>query len=276
MFDPKVLLDALVGASARPDNTPTGGAPTGKVPSGKVPSGKATPQGASSGSPLDQALGSLTGGGSAGDLLQKAKDVMAQNPALAQAAVMGLAGLLMGKRKSGGGGIPGSLAKLGGLAVIGTLAYKAFQARQQGAAASDAPTLASGLAIPQDSRFHPVKQTEDDAILYLKAMVAAAAADGHVDEGERARIARGLGEAGIDQQATRWLEEQFAAPADVDELSANVNSQEKAAQVYAAARIAIEPDTIQEREFLRQLAEALDLDAAVKQQVDQAASRLKA
>jgi uncharacterized membrane protein YebE (DUF533 family) len=57
----------------------------------------------------------------------------------------------------------------------------------------------------------------------------------------------------------------------VEELSANVNTPEKAAQVYAAARVAIDPDTMQEREFLRQLAEALDLDQGTRAQIDDTA-----
>ena len=47
-----------------------------------------------------------------------------------------------------------------------------------------------------------------------------------------------------------------------------------AAQVYSAARIAIDPDTIQEREFLNQLAEALDLDPAVRSQIDDTAGEM--
>ena len=251
---------------------------------------------------------------------------MAQNPALAPAVMVGLAGLFSARRRSGG--VPGGgLAKLGGLALIGTLAYKAYQNRQagkplldtggiagsvagalgglgqgrpagepkpgaegqpQGQAAGTLQNPSSGqgatpgtgsrqgdvthapdaLEIPKDSEFHPVSQTEDDALLYLRAMVAAASADGHIDEAERARILKGLTEAGIDPEATRWLERELASPADVEELSANVNTPEKAAQVYAAARIAIDPDTMQEREFLRQLAEALDLDQAMKAQID--------
>jgi len=74
-----------------------------------------------------------------------------------------------------------------------------------------------------------------------------------------------------ERQQWEWLERELASPADVDELSANVSTPEKAAQVYAAARIAIDPDTMQEREFLRQLAEALDLDQAMKAQIDETA-----
>ncbi|MGZ8299339.1 MAG: DUF533 domain-containing protein, partial [Rhodoplanes sp.] len=47
------------------------------------------------------------------------------------------------------------------------------------------------------------------------------------------------------------------------------------AQVYAAARLAIEPDTPQEREFLHSLAEALKLDPALKREIDEGASGVK-
>jgi uncharacterized membrane protein YebE (DUF533 family) len=284
MFDAKKLLDALVGASARPGMPPDQPQRQGGTP--KL------------GSQVDQAVGQLTGQ-STDQLLQKAKNVLAQNPGLAQAGLIGLAGLLFGKRKSGG--MSGNLAKLGGLAVIGGLAYKAFRNRQAGkplldmggagpelgAAQTQGATPGAGpgqsaapepfqtLDVPQGSGFHPVSQTEDDVLLYLRTMVAAAAADGQIDEAERSRIARGLTEAGIDAEATRWLEREMANPAGVEELAAMVNQPEKAAQVYAAARIAINPDTIQEREFLRQLAEALDLDPALKAQIDDTAGAAK-
>jgi uncharacterized membrane protein YebE (DUF533 family) len=60
----------------------------------------------------------------------------------------------------------------------------------------------------------------------------------------------------------------------VEELAAGVNDPDKAAQVYAAARIAIDPDTLQEREFLSQLAAALDLDDAMRAQIDNTASAI--
>ena len=46
--------------------------------------------------------------------------------------------------------------------------------------------------------------------------------------------------------------------------------------MYAAARLAIEPDTVQEREFLMRLAEALKLDERIKREVDEGAMGLKA
>lgn len=281
MFDAKRLLDALVGAASKPGE-PGPGQPAQAAEGGSLAG--LSPQ-------IDQTVRQMTGQ-STDQLLQKAKAVIEQNPGLAQAGLVGLAGLLFGKRKSGRG-VSGSFAKLGGLALIGTLAYKAYQNRQAGrplldmggGATQDTPSAAvaqpetrdtfHALDVPQESRFHPVSQTEDDALLYLRAMVAAASADGHIDAGERERITRGLTEAGIDPEATRWLESEMASPADVEELAANVTDREKAAQVYAAARIAIDPDTLQEREFLRQLAQSLDLDAAMAAQIDETAAAMK-
>jgi len=211
----------------------------------------------------------------------------------AQAALVGVAGLFLRRTR----GITGS-GKLGSLALLGGLAYKAYQNYRDGkplvdvtppepapqSQAASSPQPASGssqdkvsqelaaLGIPQASGFHPVSQTEDDALLYLRAMVAAAAADGQIDAAERARIAQGMRQAGIDEEATRWLESELAEPADVEELAAGVETPEKAAQVYTAARLAIDPDSIQERTFLTNLAEALDLDQRLRDQIDATAA----
>ena len=213
----------------------------------------------------------------------------------AQAALVGVAGLFLTSRRTRG--ITGS-GKLGSLALLGGLAYKAYQNYRDGkplvdvtppeappqSQAARSPQPASGssqdnvsqelaaLGIPEASGFHPVSQTEDDALLYLRAMVAAAAADGQIDAAERARIAQGMRQAGIDEEATRWLESELAEPADVEELAAGVETPEKAAQVYTAARLAIDPDSIQERTFLTNLAQALDLDQRLRDQIDATAA----
>ena len=83
-------------------------------------------------------------------------------------------------------------------------------------------------------------------------------------------------QAGIDPQSTRWLEDELASPAGVEDIADRVQTPEKAAQVYAAARLAIDPDTRQEREFLRQLAESLDLDPDLARQIDDAAASVRA
>ena len=175
-----------------------------------------------------------------------------------------------------GGGVAGA-AGLGGLAVIGTLAYKAYQnydagkpLLDMGQGAATAPGVEpSALSAP--AAFDPAAASDDDALLFARAMVAAVSADGRVDSNERARIVQGVSQAGIDPVATRWLEDELASPASIEDIAEPVQTREKAAQVYTAARLAINPDTIQEREFLRQLAESLDLDPALTRRIDEAA-----
>jgi uncharacterized membrane protein YebE (DUF533 family) len=270
---------------------------------------------------VDQAARDLTGGQSPGDLAQKAKDFMNRNPGLAEAALLGVAGVLFGSRKSRGVAV--DAAKLGGLALIGGLAYTAYQNYQSGKPLLNQPEgggagLPGGAGQPQLSRGAGVSQSGDasagspggrsqrpvtsvpgvvpsstaapqsdevtvsapmssdeDALVLVRAMLAAAVADGHLDEGERSRIVAGLSQAGIDAEATRWVERELADPATVDDLADGVSTPELGAQVYAAARVAIEPDTLQEREFLRGLARALDLDATLVGHIDEAATSLK-
>lgn len=304
MVDAKRLLDAFTGASSRPGQGEAGGSildqimrafgeltqSPGAAAAGNV-LGQATAgvkEGAQRlneatggvGTRVDAAAremaGQVTGGQSAGQVVGQAKDFMNRHPGLAEAAVLGVAGILLGSQR--GRGIATNVAGLGGLALVSGLAYKAFQNHQAGRPLIDAGQAAMPKALPAPSptSFDPTTATEDDTLLYVRAMVAAASCDGHMDEAERTRIMGGLAQAGIDAETTRWLERELASPADIDELANPVTTPEKGAQVYAAARVAIEPDTIQEREFLRRLAAALDLDAALVRHLDDAASSIKA
>jgi uncharacterized membrane protein YebE (DUF533 family) len=267
MFDARQLLDALVGATARRLTGEPPGAPR---------------QGGQAPSPVSNVLDNLLGppgqGGSADAYVQKVREFVDRNPRLAEAALTAVAGVLMKSR--GAAGIAAGAARLGGLALIGVLAYKAYQNYQAGKPILDMGQgnlgQGGGAALPASAGLDPAAVTDDDALLFARAMVAAASADGPLDERERARIVAALSQAGIDPQATRWLDDELSSPADVEDIADRVQTPEKAAQVYAAARLAIDPDTRQEREFLRQLAEALDLDPALARQIDDAAASVRA
>jgi len=263
MVDSKLILNALVGAAAK--RMTGGSAPT---------SGQAQDQ-----SPLvsflDELLGPPGQGGAADPYLQTARDFVSRNPRLAEAALTAVAGVLMGSRKPGG--IALRAASIGGVALIGALAYKAYQAHQAGTPSRPSgPGGSTRLTGPAPAAFDLAAASDDDALLFARAMVAAASADGPLDNRERARIVEALAQAGIDPQSTRWLEDELASPAGIDDIADRVQTPEKAAQVYAAARLAIDPDTRQEREFLRQLAESLDVDPALARQIDDAASAVRA
>jgi uncharacterized membrane protein YebE (DUF533 family) len=218
------------------------------------------------------ALGRVTGGRTPDQLIEQAKGVFNSNPALATAVLGGLGALVFGT--STGRSVAGSAAKLGGLALIGGLAYKAYQNYQAGK-----PLIDNGqqdvLPAPAGTGFEPQAATEATALVFIRAMIAAAAADGHIDDDERNAILGGLKEAGLEQEAHDWLAREMAKPASIDTLAEAAESPELAAQIYTAARIAINPDNAAEKDFLAGLAGSLGLDAELVANIDAAASAAK-
>jgi uncharacterized membrane protein YebE (DUF533 family) len=181
----------------------------------------------------------------------------------------GLAGLALGT--SGGRSILGTAAKLGGVALVGGLAYKAYQNYQAGN-----PLASFGepvAAAPQGSGFAEGDSDDQErALLMVRSMIAAAAADGEIDDAERARILGNLKQAGLDDEASGFLDNEFANPLDAAGLVDLSTSPEIAAQIYTAARLAVDPDTDDEQTFLADLSSGLGLDADLVAHIDAAAA----
>jgi uncharacterized membrane protein YebE (DUF533 family) len=218
------------------------------------------------------ALGRVTGGQTAGDLLAQARNALGNNPALATAVLGGLGALVFGTGT--GRSVAASAAKLGGLALIGGLAYKAYQNYQAGKPLLDA-NQQQILPAPAGTGFEPQAATETTALTFIRAMIAAASADGRIDAEERNAILGGLKEAGLEAEAHDWLTREMAQPASIDQLAEAAESPELATQIYVAARLAINPDTAAEKDFLAGLSGSLGLDAELVANIDAAASAAK-
>jgi uncharacterized membrane protein YebE (DUF533 family) len=213
------------------------------------------------------AVGQATGR-SPEDMLAQLKELIAKNQLGTGAALGGLGALVLGTGT--GRSLAGSAIKLGGLALIGGLAYKAYQNYQQGQ-----PVLTGGqsqrqalLAAPEGSGFEPAAVSNDHATLLIRAMIAAAAADGRIDAQEQKKIPGGLQQAGLADAAQQFLTREVNNPATVDDLAAAVTSQEEAVQVYTAARVAVDPDAEEEHAFLAALAERLGIDDDLAAHID--------
>ena len=218
-------------------------------------------------------VGQLSGGKTPEQLIEQAKGMLGGNQLAAGAVLGGLGALIFGT--SAGRSLAGSAAKIGGLALIGGLAYKAYQNYQAGKPLLGADQQAA-LPAPAGSGFEPEAASNASALLFIRAMIAASASDGHIDDAERNAILGGLREAGLDAEANEWLSQELANPASVDTLVEGAESPELAAQIYTAARIAINPDTPAEKDFLAGLAGSLGLDAELVANIDAAASAAKA
>ncbi len=198
------------------------------------------------------------------EILAQLQQILKDNPLAAGGALGGLGGILLGTRT--GRSVIGGAAKLGALALISGLAYKAYQNYQQGK-----PVITGAVpleAAPNGSGFEAAAATNEDAALYIQTMIAAAAADGRLDAGEQERIMGGLAQAGAGSEAEQFLADTFNRPPTVAQIAAVVSSPEQAVQVYTAARIAIDPDTAGEKQFLAGLAQALGIDPKLAQHID--------
>lgn len=213
------------------------------------------------------ALGQATGK-SPEDLLQQLKDLIANNPTAAAAGAGGLGAVVLGTQT--GRSVAATAAKLGALVLIGGLAYKAYQNYQDGK-----PLVGRGQLVPEaapdGSGFEPQAVTQESAALYIRAMIAAAAADGRIDQAEQQKILGGLKQAGVDAEAEEFLANELNNPATAEDLAGGVTSDEEALQVFTAARIAVDIDTQQEHDFLIELAQRLKLDPKLVQHIDAAA-----
>lgn len=204
------------------------------------------------------------------ELLQALQDLISNNKLGAGAALGGLGALILGTKTGRSAAV--TAAKLGALALIGGLAYKAYQNYQSGSS-TDAAAKGDIELPPSGSGFEPAAVSNDEAILMIRAMIAAAAADGRIDGEEQQRIIDSLqqGRTELDSEAEEFLARELNAPSSPEAIAAAVSSQQQAAKIYAAARIAVDPDTRGEQQFLYELARRLGIDQDLARHINAAA-----
>lgn len=214
---------------------------------------------------LDNLMGSLSqmaGGQGVKGLTDKAKGAWSDQSTLGKGAIAG--GLLGVLLTSGGRRLLGTGAKIGGAALIGGLAYKAYEDWKAGRSvtAADGPV---NLPAPSGSAFHPADAdaADDLATRILQAMIAAAKADGHVTADERARIDGQLANLGLGDEAMAMIAAELDLPLDVNRVAALATTEEEATQIYAASLLVVDEDAADEKEYLAKLAAQLNLDAGL-------------
>lgn len=172
----------------------------------------------------------------------------------------GALGLLLGNKKARKFG--GKLALYGGVAAVGVLAYKAYGdwQRQQGGATGAEPQTIDRLPAPE---------AELHAQAILKALVAAAKADGHVDAREREVIEGEFRRVDADASLQSWLHAELERPLDPAEVARAATTPEMASEMYLASLLAADEQSFMERAYLDELARQLKLDDALKQRLEQ-------
>jgi uncharacterized membrane protein YebE (DUF533 family) len=191
----------------------------------------------------------------------------AANPDLGKyakgAAVGGLLGMLLGSR--GGRQLGGKALKLGSMAAMGMLAWKTYQewqARQQASAQGASPAPAGTTAPTFEALPAPQQELHGQAM--LKAMIAAAKADGQVDERELALLDGEMQRSQAPAELRDWVKAEIARPLDAAEVARIATTPEMAAEVYLASLLVVDETSAAERAYLDTLASRLGLAPDLK------------
>lgn len=224
-------------------------------------------------------------------LLRAGQDSQAQQGRGGMSAQDGLGGLLGGLL--GGGSIAGGSGGLGGLlggilggsggnagastqgrsaggvnyaalASLGMMAFQAYQSwqRSQAAAPQQAVRTVDQLSGPE---------AEDHSHAILRALIAAAKADGRIDPQEEQLIYAEIKRHTSDPQLQQWLDEEVSKPLDAAEVAQSAQDPGMAAEMYLASVMLVDDQQDAERAYLDELASALGIDPTLQVHLEQQA-----
>jgi uncharacterized membrane protein YebE (DUF533 family) len=221
---------------------------------------------------LDQLLGGNQPGSAASrspassgslDIGRRVQDLAKGNyGGLAGGALAGsLATVLLGSKS--GRKLGKSALKMGGLAVLGGLAYKAYSDWQANRPVGITegpqqevlpPPPATSFGTLADAT-HAQKTSE----LLVRSMIAAARADGRIDAHETGKIREALSRSELSDDNDGFLFEILGQPDDLDRLVAEIDGPELASEAWLAARLTVDLDTDIEKAFMERFAQRLNL-----------------
>ena len=202
----------------------------------------------------------------------------------------GLRGTRSGRRRSGldsfFGSTTNTMLGMGALG-IAIAAFEHFTKSPSGSSGQTAPPPSrpsgnkppppppgSGAGKETDSAPPPApgatvsSQSETaGSVLLIRAMIAAANADGQIDGNEMTAIINYLEEAGMTGEERDFIEKELASPKSIDSILPQVEGEELANQVYAVSLVAIELDTKAERAYLRYLQTRLGISDQIAREL---------
>lgn len=181
-------------------------------------------------------------------------------------------GGMLGGGMGGGGGMPQSRSGSGGgtnyamLASLGMMAYQAYQSwqrQQQSAAPQQAPVTVDQLS-GNDAEAH------SHAILI--ALIAAAKADGRIDDTEKQAIYAEISRHAGEPELQAWLDAEVQKPLDAaDVAQAAQGDPGMSAEMYLASVMLVDDQQDAERTYLDELAYNLNLAPELQAHLEQQA-----
>ena len=141
--------------------------------------------------------------------------------------------------------------EVGGLAAMAGVAYAAWRKYQEQMAVMPGPAV-----------------TDEHGLLMLRAMIAAAHADGRLEGAEQNAIFERVAAMSLSPADRAELLAEIERPVDLSALVAAATTPELATEIYAASRLGMAPDTPAERAYLSLLAARLGLPEVVVKAVE--------
>lgn len=194
-----------------------------------------------------------------------------------------------------------SALKIGGLAAVGGLAWKAYQnysAKSQGGQQAPEQAHHQGQALGnsfsqqaaqpstqqvaqfdfapariQQQQFEEVIEDSNPngQMLLMRAMIAAAHSDGHIDDSERQRIFAQVETMELTVEEKSTLFDELKKPLDLTSLVSQVPNAQTGIEVYAASATALDLQQQDSQDYLQALANQLciptDLTVSIQQQI---------
>lgn len=210
---------------------------------------------------LSQFTGSSTSGSST---RQNTKSSGLTSGLMGGVAAGGVMGLLVGNKK--GRKFAGKAATVGGAALIGGIAFKAYKNWQQNNQQSSLQSTTPPLHYSGDQATS-VEISEDFQLTLIKAMIGAAKSDGHIDEVEQQRIFDAVEQMTLSDEMKGLVFKLLRQPIYIEELVCGAQGMEQKSEVYLASCLTIDLDNTAEHRYLKKLGSALGLPLSLAEQI---------
>lgn len=188
------------------------------------------------------------------------------------AATGGIVGLLIGSKS--GRKLAGKLATYGGVALLGGMAYKALRNWQQNEVLAADSAAATPTAPISPQAVPPLTDaTTVFEVTLIKAMIAAAKADGHIDNDEQRKIFDAVQQMAIPVEVKGMLFDLMREDIAVADLATEVGDLQQGSEVYLASYMVIDAQGAPENQHLKQLAQSLGLPLELTRQLEAQAAQ---
>ena len=173
------------------------------------------------------------------------------------AAAGGLLALLVGTKS--GRKVLSPAIKLGSLAALGTVGYKVYQKwQEQQGLATEGQSIEKLEGAPRNAR----------ALTIVRAMIAAAKADGTIDGEERDAIIAQIEASDLQTDTSKILIDEMLNSLNVSAIAAASDSPEAAVEIYLASMAIVDVGNEKVRQFLDQLAAAMQIAPELKADIE--------